>query len=224
MTAPRVRSVNIGRVSDVEHPGGIERTAIGKQPAEGRVRLAAPADGEAGAAGDEIGDPVHHGGRDQAVYAYAREDLDHFVELLGEPIPDGFFGDNLTTTGIDLNACLIGERWRVGDDGPLLEVASVRIPCQTFARWVASHGLDATGWVRRFTAAGRSGPYLRVIEAGEVGAGDAIEVVSRPDHDVDVATMFAAVTTRRDLLPRLDAVDDLASAARASLETYRARR
>ena len=224
MEPPRVRAVCAGRVDEIEHPGGVERTAIGKTPVEGRVRLG-PAErgGESGVAGDEIDDATHHGGRDQAVYAYAREDLDHFVELLGEPIPDGFFGENLVTSGLEVSRARIGERWRIGGGGgPLLEVASVRIPCQTFARWIDRHGIDATAWVRRFTQEARPGAYLRVVEAGEIGAGDDIEVVSRPDHDVDVALMFRALTTSRDLLPRLHAVDDLAVSARRALEAYEA--
>ncbi|QWC85838.1 MOSC domain-containing protein [Nocardioidaceae bacterium] len=222
---PHVRSVCVGRAADVQHPGGVERTAIGKEPVQGRVRLepAGPL-GEAGAVGDEIVDDAFHGGRDQAVYAYAREDLDHFVELLGVPVPDGFFGENLTTSGIDLNACLVGERWRLGEGGPLLEVASVRTPCRTFALWLTHHGIDATSWVKRFTREGRSGAYLRVLEPGTVGAGDGIDVVSRPGHDVDVATMFRAMTTGRDLLPRLREVEDLAVVARERLEAYEASR
>ena len=224
MSVPRIRSVNVGRVAEIPRGQGVERTAIGKSPARGPVLLEpAGATGEAGAAGDEIGDAVHHGGRDQAVYAYAREDLDHFVEVLGVPVPDGFFGENLTTSGIDLNACLVGERWRVGGAaGALLEVASVRIPCQTFARWLSANGLDAAGWVKRFTAEGRSGAYLRVLEPGRVTAGDDVEVVGAPGHDVDVATMFRAMTTRRELLPRLREVDDLAASARAAVDAYEA--
>ena len=75
---------------------------------------------------------------------------------------------------------------------------SPRIPCRTFAGF-----LDENGWVKKFTAEARSGTYLRVIEPGEVRAGDEITVVSRPDHDVTMSLVFRAVTLEKDLLPRL---------------------
>lgn len=86
-----------------------------------------------------------------------------------------------------MNAALIGERWRIGDDVEV-EVVSPRTPCQTFARWVG--GDDARGWVKRFAAAGRPGPYLRVVKTGSVQAGDAIVVAHRPDGAPSVAERF----------------------------------
>jgi MOSC domain-containing protein YiiM len=131
------------------------------------------------------------------VYAVAREDLDAWERELGRPLRTGVFGENLTTSGLDVSGALIGERWRVGPD-LLLEVTSGRIPCRTFQ----GH-LGERRWVRRFTAQAAPGAYLRVIEPGEIRAGDAIEVVRRPDHEVTVAFQFRAVTTERSLLPRV---------------------
>jgi MOSC domain-containing protein YiiM len=131
------------------------------------------------------------------VYAVAREDLDDWERELGRALANGGFGENLTTEGVDVSGALIGERWRIGPD-VVLEVTSGRIPCATFQ----GH-LGEQRWVKRFTAKGAPGAYLRVIEPGEVRAGDAVEVVHRPDHDITVALQFRAVTTERGLLPRL---------------------
>jgi len=83
-------------------------------------------------------------------------------------------------------------------------VSSPRIPCGTFQGW-----LNQAGWIKRFTLAARPGTYLRVIESGQVQAGDPIEIMSRPDHDVTVSVSFLAFTIEPDLLPRLLAADAL---------------
>jgi len=210
----RLLSVNVGLPQEREW-AGIGRTSIDKRPVEGAVEV-----GPLGLEGDQVSDTKHHGGVDQAVYAFAREDLDRWVEKLGRPIRDGLFGENLTTTGIDVNGAEVGERWRVG--GVLLEVASVRIPCNDFKGWLGETGFDTTSWVKRFTADGRPGPYLRVLEPGTLAAGDPIEVVHRPGHGVTVATMFRALTTERHLLPELLVVDGLVDEAREAAERYAA--
>ncbi|MER5300643.1 MOSC domain-containing protein [Streptomyces lasiicapitis] len=202
----KLLSVNVGRAKSVDYtdsPGG--STGIDKAPVEGPVRVTAPGPkgtGGSGLAGDTICDLRHHGGNDQAVYAFAREDLDEWERLLGTTLRNGGFGENLTTSGVDVNGALIGERWRVGSD-LLLEVTSSRIPCRTFQGHVGEKG-----WVRRFTQAVLPGAYLRVIEPGEIQAGDQVEIVHRPDHDVTVALQFRAVTTERALLPQLLAAGD----------------
>ncbi|PWI43722.1 MOSC domain-containing protein [Streptomyces sp. ICBB 8177] len=153
-------------------------TGIDKRPVDGPVAVHAPGPkgtGEVGLAGDRAYDVKHHGGTDQAVYAYGREDLDDWEKELGRTLANGTFGENLTTEGLDVNAALIGERWRVG--GVVLEVTGPRVPCVTFQGW-----LGEPKWMKRFTLAARPGAYLRVIEPGEIRAGDAIEVVRRPEH------------------------------------------
>jgi MOSC domain-containing protein YiiM len=148
-------------------------------------------------------DLAHHGGTDQAVYAYAREDLDAWQPELGRVLPNGVFGENLTTAGLDVNGALIGERWQIGRE-VVLEVTCSRIPCGTFQGW-----LDRGGWIKRFTQAAVPGAYLRVITPGEIKADDPIEIIHHPNHDVTVALQFRAVTTEPDLLPRLLAADAL---------------
>ncbi|MEV8307052.1 MOSC domain-containing protein [Streptomyces flavidovirens] len=202
----KLLTVNLGRPEAVDYtdaPSG--RTGIHKQPADGPVRVVAPGPkgvGASGLVGDAVCDTRHHGGNDQAVYAFAREDLDGWERELGRTLGNGSFGENLTTLGLDVNAALIGERWRVGAD-LVLEVTCGRIPCSTFAA-----SLGEKGWVRRFTRQAAPGAYLRVIEPGEIRAGDAIEVVHRPAHDVTVSVQFRAGTTERELLPRTLAAGD----------------
>ncbi|OXS34177.1 MOSC domain-containing protein [Streptomyces sp. XY006] len=197
----KLLSVNLGRAKAVpytDNPEGV--TGIDKRPVTGPVRVAAPGPkgiGGSGLAGDAVCKLQHHGGDDQAVYAMAREDLDAWERELGRTLADGAFGENLTTAGLDVSGARIGERWRIGPE-VVLEVTCGRIPCRTFQ----GH-LGEKGWVKRFTQRGAPGAYLRVVEPGEIRAGDAIEVVHRPGHDVTVALQFRAVTTERTLLPRL---------------------
>ena len=207
-----VRSVNVGRPR-VAAWAEIGRTSIDKRPLAGPVRV-----GRLGLEGDEVSDTRHHGGVDQAVYAFAREDLDAWAATLGRDIRDGQFGENLTTEGIDVNEAEVGEHWRIGTT--LLEVASIRIPCNDFKGWMGQCGYDRTAWVKRFTATNRPGPYLRVVEEGVVRAGDDIDVVHRPGHGVTVSTMFRALTTERTLLPELLRVEGLVEEARVAAEEY----
>ncbi|MET9957481.1 MOSC domain-containing protein [Streptomyces sp. NPDC006326] len=215
----RILSVNTGRAAAVEYTdaeGGL--TGIGKRPVAGSVRVFAPGPrgtGASGVEGDDVCDLRHHGGEHQAVYAYAREDLDWWERELGRELPAGIFGENLTTSGIDLTGALLGERWRIGAD-LVLEVASARIPCRTF-----QGALGEKAWVKRFTRAARPGAYLRVIREGRVGAGDTVELVHRPDHDVTVGLWFRAFTTERALLPRtLAAGGAMEPKAHETVRTY----
>ncbi|WP_306321015.1 MULTISPECIES: MOSC domain-containing protein [unclassified Streptomyces] len=215
----KLLSLNLGRAEPVEYTDQAEGvTGIDKRPVSGPVRVSAPGEkgtGASGLAGDAVCDLRHHGGDHQAVYAYAREDLDAWGEELDRPLPSGAFGENLTTEGVDVTGARIGERWRIGAD-LLLEVTSGRIPCRTFQ----GH-LGERGWVKRFTQEGAPGAYLRVIEPGEIRAGDPVEVVFRPDHEVTVALQFRAVTTERGLLPGLlVAGDALHPEARRSAREY----
>ena len=208
----RLRSISVGRPQERDW-AGIGRTSIDKRPVEGPVvarRL--------GLDGDQVSDTDNHGGIDQAVYAFAREDLDWWEKQLSQGIRDGQFGENLTTEGIDVNESLIGERWAIGS--ALFEVASVRIPCNDFKNWQGVNGFDNRRWVKRFTEVGRPGPYLRVLEEGDIEAGQRIEVRDRPDHDVTVSVMFAALTTRREWLPRLLEVPAMPQEARDGAQRY----
>jgi MOSC domain-containing protein YiiM len=200
----KVDSVNLGRPRPNPHKE-VGWTGIGKQPTDGPVEVRAPGPKStgrgSGLVGDFIGDGKHHGGDDQAVYAFQREDLDEWERRLGRELPNGFFGENLTTIGLDINNARIGERWRIGDE-VVLQVTAPRIPCATFRGWMGEKG-----WAKIFTAAGRPGAYLKVITPGAIRAGDPIEVINRPDHDVTVTLLFKATTTKRELLPRLLAAE-----------------
>jgi MOSC domain-containing protein YiiM len=212
-TPARVISVNLARV----RPNPFKTTAvtgIDKQPTLGPVHVRAPGsktDGlGSGLEGDTIGDRAHHGGDDQAVYAYAREDLDHWEGVLGRELASGSFGENLTTEGIDVNDALIGERWIVGDRLEL-QITDPRIPCSTFRGWIAERG-----WLRTFAEAAIPGSYLRVVTPGDVTAGDAITVSYRPDHDITVALVFRALTLEPELLTSILAAADLPAETRSA--------
>ncbi|WP_190033192.1 MOSC domain-containing protein [Streptomyces fructofermentans] len=215
----KLLSLNLGRPKAVDCTDQAEGvTGIDKRPVDGPVRVSAPGPkgvGASGVAGDSVCELRHHGGDDQAVYAFAREDLDDWERELGRPLAAGTFGENLTTEGVDVSGARIGERWRVGSE-LVLEVTSGRIPCLTFQ----GH-MGEKGWVRRFTRKGAPGAYLRVIEPGEIRPGDPIEIVHRPAHEVTVAFEFRAMTTERQLLPRvLAAGDALHPEARETARTY----
>ncbi|MCW1958180.1 MAG: MOSC domain-containing protein [Mycobacterium sp.] len=211
-----VGSVNLARVGvkpDIRARG--RSTGIDKVPTGEVTVVRAPGPTGSGLVGDTIGNQKLHGGDDQAVYAYAREDLDHWETELARAITNGMFGENLTTVGIDVTRARIGERWRIGDEGLVLEVSAPRTPCRTFAAFLA-----AENWIKRFTAAAKPGAYLRVISPGAVRAGDGIAVEHRPDHDVTIEMAFRARLSEPDLLPRLLAAEALS----AELKAYAVRR
>jgi MOSC domain-containing protein YiiM len=167
------------------------RTGIDKQPVTGRVAVH-----PLGLEGDVQVNRKYHGGEGQAVYAYAQEDADFWIAELGRELPPGRFGENLRTSGLDLTGALLGEQWRIGT--ALFEVTAPRIPCANFARFWEEPQL-----VKRFTAHGATGAYLRVLATGEIGAGDAIEVVHRPDHAVTTGRTFRILTTQKSRVAEL---------------------
>lgn len=213
---PQVQSVNVGAGAEKAY-AKVKLTGIDKRPAEGPVTVRSPGArrGVGGMVGDFIGDARHHGGDRQAVYAFQREDLDRWEAELGRRLPAGCFGENFTTVGIDLEQVRVGERWTVGDpsgEALELEVTDPRIPCRTFAGFLAERG-----WVKRFTADGRPGTYLSVVRGGTVQAGDEIRRTFVPDHDVTIGLLFRATTTRRELLPQLLAARDYLDAETVAL-------
>jgi MOSC domain-containing protein YiiM len=192
-----VLSVNTGKVQPFI-AGRARTSAIVKTPVAGVVEVAGVHVGD-----DEQANTSVHGGIHQAVYAYARESYEWWEDVLGRELEPGLFGENLTTLGVDVDGALIGERWRVGS--AVIEVTSPRIPCLKFAK-----RMDDLGWIKQFGIGRRPGAYFRIIEPGAVAAGDLIEVVSRPDHEVSIKLVNEALvhdnSLAQQLLPALDAL------------------
>lgn len=170
----------------------IGASGIDKRPVVGRATV-----GELGLTSDHSVDTRHHGGIDQAVYAYSEHEARRWADELGRPLPHGWFGENLRIDGMPVTDAVVGEQWAVGDDGLLLETTIPRTPCRTFAVWSGE-----AQWVKRFMDRADVGAYLRVLRPGTVGVGDTVSVVARPDHGVLV----------RQLLPTVEADDDGLSA------------
>lgn len=206
-------SVNLARVrSNPDAPS--RSTGIDKAAAHEPVMVRAPGAMRgglgSGLVGDTIGNHKLHGGDDQAVYAYAREDLDGWETRLARPLTNGMFGENLTTSGVEVTEARVGERWRVGTDGLVLEVSAPRTPCRTFSAF-----LQLDNWIKTFTEAAKPGAYLRVISPGTIRAGDAISIDYRPDHDVTIEVAFRARMSEPALLTQLLAADALSSELKA---------
>jgi MOSC domain-containing protein YiiM len=211
----KVLSVNVG-VPRANPAKKLGMTGIDKLPVEHPVEVRAPGPKtvglHSGVVGDVIGDVKNHGGDNQAVYAYAREDYEWWATELGRPLPDGMFGENLTTAGLDVNGAVIGEVWRIGDTLEL-QATFGRIPCSTF-----SAKMGEPKWIKRFAQVNRTGAYLRVVTPGTVRAGDPIEVVRRPDHGLSIAEAFRIYMHEPESLARLLDADELPADLRADIE------
>lgn len=207
---PLLDSVNVGRPRP-NPDKDVESTGIDKRPTDGPVDVRDPGPRTiglgSGVVGDFIGDIANHGGTDQALYAFAREDLDDWEHRLGRELPNGFFGENLTTRGLDLAGARLGEQWRLGHT-VVVQVTGPRIPCSTFRGWVGE-----AGWLKTFTAVARPGAYLRILVPGTIRGGDPAEIVHRPEHDVTVSLTYRAMMTERHLAPRLLAAGEDVPAA-----------
>jgi MOSC domain-containing protein YiiM len=186
MHTGRIASVNVGRPREIRVGEKTVRTSIWKDPVGGPVAIRG-----VNLAGDDQSDRRVHGGEHKAVYAYAREDLDWWGERLGRPLGPAAFGENLTTEGIDVTGTRVGERWRVGT--ALLEVTEPRLPC-----FKLEARMDRPGFIAEFIDGGRPGAYLRIVEEGEVAAGDAVQVVSRPDGAPSMGEVMRRKTKRSE--------------------------
>src|SRR3954468_24072522 len=185
---PTVESVNVGEPRSVDVNGHKVLTAIWKYPVAGRV----PVRG-VNLEGDDQADRSVHGGPDKAVYAYSAEDTEWWESQLGRPLDPAASGGNLPPRGLPVSEAVIGERWAVGST--LLEVAQPRLPC-----FKLGIRMGDPRFLKRFAAAARPGAYLRVVREGDLGAGDAIEVVSRPAHGVTSALVSRALLGEPGLL------------------------
>jgi len=196
----RVLSINITSVvHQGEWTGSEGRTGIDKRSVDGPIEFK-----NNGVAGDRIIDTNVHGGYEQAVYAYAIEDAQWWEKEINENIPAGRFGENLTTEGIDVNAALVGEQWKIGS--VILEVSQPRIPCRVFAGFWKRSTL-----IKDFTQAGRPGAYLRIIQEGTAKAGDSIEVIFKPDHAISISDLFSAKSGERSKIDEIKVVPQLSS-------------
>ncbi|TRZ72296.1 MAG: MOSC domain-containing protein [Streptomycetaceae bacterium] len=194
----KVLSLNIAtKIVEGDWAGDEAKSGIDKRPVSGPVQLKNHHVGN-----DIIADRKHHGGYDQAVYAYAREDADWWESNLGMSISNGRFGENLTTSGVDVNRAVVGERWRIGST--VLEVSQPRIPCRVFAGFWSRPTL-----IKEFMEAGKPGTYLRIIEEGEISAGDSITVIHVPDHSITIADLYAAKNGDRTKIHEIAAVKEL---------------
>jgi MOSC domain-containing protein YiiM len=189
----RVLSVNVGRPRPVGTGRRTVLTAIWKAPVEGRVSVRG-----VNLDGDDQADRSVHGGPDKAVYAYAIEEIREWEAELGRELGPAAFGENLTTEGLDVSGALVGERWRVGTT--LLEIVQPRLPC-----FKLGLRMGDPSFVRRFGQASRPGAYLRIVEEGGLGAGDAVEVdlASLPDHGVTVRLISDAILLDHSLIPQV---------------------
>lgn len=191
-------SINITSiVHQGEWTGSEGRTGIDKRSVSGAIEFK-----NNGLTGDRIIDTHVHGGYDQAVYAYAREDAIWWEAEINEKIPAGRFGENLTTQDIDVNGALVGEQWKIGS--VILEVSQPRIPCRVFAGFWKRATL-----IKDFTQAGRPGAYLRIIQEGTAQAGDAIKVIYKPDHSISISDLFSAKSGERAKINEIKVVPQL---------------
>lgn len=177
MTRPdagRILSVNIGEVREIVYRGKPRTTAIYKEPVASRLEVFPEY-----VAGDQHADLSVHGGPGKAVYAYAAEDYEWWSGELGQVLAPGTFGENLTTSGIDLSRLRIGEQVRAGT--ATLKVTQPRFPC-----WKLGFRMGTQKFPRRFLDAERAGAYFSVVEEGDIGAGDAVMPSSQPDHPITI--------------------------------------
>jgi MOSC domain-containing protein YiiM len=172
-----VLSVNVGQRVEVPHRGGMVATGIFKGPIAGRAMVS-----PLGVDGDVQADRSVHGGADKAVYLYGWDAYEWWMQELGHRLQPGEFGENLTVTTLDERLVHVGDRFRVG--GALMELTTPREPC-----FKLGIRMGDPGFLKRFARAGRTGAYARVLEEGEVGAGDRIERVAQAADQPTIAEL-----------------------------------
>ena len=188
----RILSVNVGLPREVIHNGKPVTTGIFKEPVEGRIKVRT-----LNLDGDRQADLSVHGVPSKAVYAYPSEHYDYWrAELTGMKLPWGMFGENLTTLGLREDEIDIGDRFQIGSAE--LMVTEPRLPCYKLA---AKFGRDDI--IKRFLQSGRTGFYFAVVQEGEVGAGDDVELVSRDRHHITVADITRVYVRDKDDLETL---------------------
>jgi MOSC domain-containing protein YiiM len=196
-------SVNVGQPRPVAAGRQIVQTAIWKTAVAGPVRVRG-----VNLDGDAQADRSVHGGPDKAVYAYAIEEIRDWEADLDRRLDTAVFGENLTTEGVEVSGAIVGQRWRVGTT--LLEVAQPRLPC-----FKLGIRLGTPGFVRQFAQASRPGAYLRIIEEGQLAAGDGIVITHQPDHGVTMRLVSDAILHDRGLIPQALQAPELPAGLRA---------
>jgi MOSC domain-containing protein YiiM len=200
-------SVCVGLPREVSWKGKPVTTGIFKQPVAGRVMMRS-----LNLDGDQQADLTVHGGTEKAIYAYPMEHYAYWrQELPEEALPWGAFGENLTIEGLSETTVNIGDRFRIGTAEVM--VTQPRFPC---FKLNLKFGRD--DMVKRFLNSRLSGIYFSVVQEGEVGAGDAIELVGRDEHNITVADIVKIYVREAndDLVRRAIQVPALA----AGLKTY----
>lgn len=182
----RVVSVNVGRPTQVPYRGGVVSTGIFKRPVDGRVMLRTMK-----LDGDEQADPSVHGGADMAAYVYSWDSYRWWMDELGHELQPGEFGENLTVTGFTDDDVRVGDVIRIGD--AVVQVTTPREPCFKLGIRMGDQRFPA-----RFREANRMGFYTRVLQEGEVGAGDAVEIAERAEESLTIAEFHRTYTSGRD--------------------------
>jgi MOSC domain-containing protein YiiM len=177
-------SVNVGRPELVVHGERTYSTAINKVPAGGRLWLSLD-----GFPGDHVADSVHHGGPDKAVCCYPTEHYPTWQERLGHGLGPAAFGENLTTAGLLEDAVCIGDVLQIGR--ARAQVTQPRQPC-----WKLANKQGEPRLVLWLNEALHTGFYLRVLEPGEVGVGDAVDLLDRPHAGYTVARAMRVMLSK----------------------------
>ncbi|MXO90575.1 MOSC domain-containing protein [Pontixanthobacter aquaemixtae] len=177
-----------------------EKSAIGKTPATGAVRITT-----LGLGGDEQADPAHHGGPHMAVHHYPRDHHAFWRDQIGDhPLLDdpGAFGSNLSVSGLVDSQVRLGDRFRLGS--AVVEVSQPRMPC-----WKIEHRFQRKAMVATIIKSGKSGWYYRVIEEGEAQAGDRLELVSTGASDWTVEHILQSIANPK-VVPEIAELEAMA--------------
>lgn len=176
----KIVSVNASSPKTISFKNEAVTTGIFKTPLEGTIEIS-----RYGIASDTIVDKAVHGGLDQAIYLYHKEDYDWWSEQLGRPIAYGSFGENLTLAGLEDINWVIGDRLVINEVE--LEVTAPRTPCFKLAV-----RMDDSSFVKQFAQACRPGAYARVINGGALAAGDTVRIEKTQQDYATVKEVFTA--------------------------------